>query len=116
MKLRLSTPLTICLVVLAVILASCWTSSSNPEPKSSMIWELVGIGDCPGHDDPETTDGFLPDDSRAKAGYTAVCWDNDVYSNELNLGKAFCTYKNIAYTACKDGEYPGEMYTAVYRK
>jgi hypothetical protein len=118
MKQQYIKPLVLCLVSLVVVQMSCTLSSSQkepaqPEPASSMTWKLVGTGDCTGYDDPETTDGSLPDDSRAKAGYTAVCWDAVTYNNKLNPGKAFCTYKKIAYTSCKGGDNTGEMYTAV---
>jgi hypothetical protein len=77
-----------------------------------MAWKLVGIGDCTGQDQ-ATTDGATPDNSKAKAGYTAVCWDGVNYSNKNNPGKAFCTYKNVAYNTCTGGVNAGEMYTAI---
>lgn len=112
MKLRVFKPFIIFLIALGVMQISCGLSKSEQESPQTMTWKLVGVGDCTGYDDPETTDGSIPDDSRAKAGYTAVCWDNETYKNALNPGKAFCTYKKIAYTRCTGGENPGEMYTA----
>jgi len=116
MSSRLSLPLIISLVVLAVFLAGCETTSSNPAPAPPMTWELVGIGDCPGLDEERTDDSSMPDDSKAKVGYTAVCWDGINYTNENNPGKVFCTYKKITYDQCSGGENPGEMYTAETQK
>lgn len=77
-----------------------------------MTWKLVKVGDCTGLDE-ETTEGSIPDDSKAKAGYTAVCWDGIEYDNKFNPGKAFCTYKKIEVNKCTGDENPGEMYQAV---
>jgi hypothetical protein len=72
----------------------------------------VGTGDCSGLDE-AMTDGSTPDDSKAKIGYTAVCWDALTYINNNDPGKAFCTYKKVTYDTCQGGANPGEMYKAV---
>jgi hypothetical protein len=99
------------LVVLCLALTACGLPTSTPASTEAAPWRLVGVGDCPGLDEGETTPGSIPDDARAKAGYTAVCWDGETYTNKFHGGSAFCTYKRISYDRCLGGENPGEMYT-----
>ena len=73
------------------------------------IWVEVGEGDCVGID-VDSSDGFIPDDSIAMPGITAICWDNIVYTNYT--GSVFCTYKSINWEECTGGPNIGKMYTA----
>jgi len=74
------------------------------------IWVEVGEGDCVGID-VDSSDGFIPDDSIAMPGITAICWDNVMYNN-YNTERAFCTYKSINWEECTGGPNIGKMYTA----
>jgi hypothetical protein len=105
--------LVILLLVLSALLLGCIIGSSKPVPKEPLTWKLVGVGDCTGHDEDGFTEGAFPYDSKAQAGYTAVCWDTVNYTNQGQPDRAFCTYKKIAYSDCTGGGNPGEMYTAV---
>jgi hypothetical protein len=73
------------------------------------IWVEVGEGDCVGID-VASSDGFIPDDSIAKPGITAICWDNVMYNNYTE--RVFCTYKSINWDECVGGPNIGKMYTA----
>lgn len=73
------------------------------------IWVEVGEGDCVGID-VDSSEGFIPDDSIAVPGITAICWDNVLYTNYT--GSVFCTYKSINWEECTGGPNLGKMYTA----
>ena len=73
------------------------------------IWVEVGEGDCVGID-VNSSDGFIPDDSIAMPGITAICWDNIIYTNYTE--RVFCTYKSISWEECTGGPNLGKMYTA----
>lgn len=73
------------------------------------IWVEVGEGDCVGID-VDSSDGFIPDDSIAMPGITAICWDNVMYNNYNE--RTFCTYKSISWEECTGGPNLGKMYTA----
>jgi hypothetical protein len=99
------------------ILLSLTNSSSNTTNASSYYgekkaWQRVNDGDCPGHDI-DSTIGFIPDNAKVKAGYTAVCWDGKKYNNNNQPGKIFCTYKNIGPEACTGGSNTGAMYRGI---
>ena len=100
-------------LVFCLALTACGFESSDSDVAPTLVWRLVAVGDCAGLDEGETTNGSIPNDARAVAGYTAVCWDAETYVNKFHDGRAFCTYKRVSYDRCTGGENPGEMYTAV---
>ena len=65
-------------------------------------WVRFGTGDCYANDR-GTTEGIVPDDSRARPEYTAICWDGVQYNNRYNPGRAFCVYKRISPSRCIEG-------------
>lgn len=83
------------------------------DPSLEYIWVEVGAGDYIGMD-VDSSDGPLPDDSIARPGITAICWDNVEYTHFSE--KAFCTYKSVNWDECLDGPYKGRMYTASEKK
>src|SRR5262245_48304626 len=105
----------ISLALLVILPLSIW--SINPviaqgKKAPKMTWVRVGTGNCAGHD-VGNSDGFTPDDKQAKAGYTAYCFDGRIF--DVDRGRVFCTYKNIAPNKCTGGSPPGVIYKAVSR-
>ena len=73
-------------------------------------WVRVGIGGCAGND-VGRSDGAEPQAAMCNRPWlTAVCWDNQTYSN-LNDGQPWCTYKTTPASQCTDDAPRGIVYT-----
>jgi hypothetical protein len=83
---------------------------SEEDLNTRYVWVEVGEGDCVGID-VDSSDGFIPDDTKAMPGITAICWDNITYLNYTD--RAFCTYKSVSWDQCEGGPNIGKMYKAV---
>ena len=96
---------------LMIVSLFAWSGNSlNAQGNAS--WQRVGTGDCAGYD-VDSSDGFIPDNTKARAGHTAICWDGSSFNNIYSPGRAFCTYKNITVDRCTGGSNTGVMYQAV---
>lgn len=96
---------------------STWTrgtpAPSAQAPSAQPGWERVGIGDCSGVD-VGSSQGFTPDNTKASAAPTAICWDGKTYNNRFaNSGTAWCTYKSVPAGQCSGGSNPGVIYRAI---
>jgi hypothetical protein len=99
-------------IVLVILVSLLALSGNVANAQGNSYWQRVGTGDCAGND-VDSSDGFMPDNGKAKAGYTAVCWDGSRYNNMNSPGRAFCTYKNITSDRCTGGSNTGVLYRGV---
>ncbi len=85
-------------------------ASAEPAVPAQNRWVRVGIGGCAGND-VGRSDGAEPQAAMCDRPWlTAVCWDNQTYSN-LNDGQPWCTYKTTPASQCTDEAPRGIVYT-----